>query len=144
MNWGWNIVFAFIGFVGFIVYLAVRSFQTNVDLVTEDYYLQELQYQQRIEKTSNAQRLPGKLNISQQGEQLIIQFPEVITEKINGTVSLFRPSDARFDRNEEIAMNAQGQHQLRVNQLPKGYYKLKIEWKTPTEDYYTEEPVYLH
>lgn len=144
MNWGWNIVFAFTGFVAFIVYLAIRSFQTNIDLVTEDYYQQELQYQQQIEKMANTKHLAVNLTIAQKDQQLIIQFPEAMTEEISGTISLFRPSDARFDLTEAIAINTGQQHRLNVDQLPKGHYKVKVDWKTGAEAYYSEKPIYLH
>ena len=144
MNWGWNIVLAFTGFVVFIVYMVVRSFQTNVDLVTENYYQQELQYQEQIEKMSNANLLTENLVITQEDKQLIIQFPQGITEKISGTINLFRPSDARFDLTEEIAMSDTQQHQLSVAELPTGYYKVKIDWKAEGKAYYSEKSVYLH
>ncbi len=52
-NWGTGIVLAFIGFIGFIMYFIV-SMHTDTkydhDLVTEDYYKQELEFQNDIDK----------------------------------------------------------------------------------------------
>ena len=48
INWGTGIVLAFIGFISFIMYFVVNM-NTNKkydhDLVTEDYYKQELEFQ---------------------------------------------------------------------------------------------------
>ncbi|MCK5400025.1 MAG: FixH family protein, partial [Flavobacteriaceae bacterium] len=48
MNWGTGIVIAFIGFIAFIMFFVI-TMSTNKkyehDLVTEDYYKEELEYQ---------------------------------------------------------------------------------------------------
>lgn len=143
MNWGWSIVWVFIGFATFIGYLAVRSFQTNVDLVAEDYYQQELEYQQQIEKTANAAQLEESLKITQKDEHIIVHFPEAAIEQISGTISLFRPSDARFDHSNSISLNEQGQQRISTEKLLRGYYKVKVDWATATKDYYWEKPIFL-
>jgi len=143
MNWGWSIVWSFVGFALFIGYLAVRSFQTNVDLVTEDYYQQELEYQNRIEHTTNANQLEEKLSISQEEQQLTIQFPEAVAKNIQGTISLFRPSDARFDYSTEIEIDETRQQKVSTDKLPKGYYKVQIALASDSKNYYWEKPIFL-
>ena len=53
INWGTGIVLAFIGFIAFIMYFVV-SMSTgdkyDHDLVVEDYYKAELEYQKDIDK----------------------------------------------------------------------------------------------
>lgn len=124
-------------------YLAVRSFQTRVDLVSEDYYRQELQYQEQIEKVDNASRLARDITVEQQPGKLIVQFPNSDHAPIHGTLHLFRPSDARFDRSSELSLNGAGQHHLTVDHLPRGFYRVKVDWATDTEAYYSEQSVYL-
>ena len=53
-NWGVGI-FTFYGlFVVFILALVFRSSQENYDLVTEDYYQQEIRFEEVINKRNNA------------------------------------------------------------------------------------------
>jgi hypothetical protein len=50
-NWGTGIVLAFIGFISFIMYFIIIMMTDNTydhDLVTENYYKQELEFQNDI------------------------------------------------------------------------------------------------
>ena len=63
-NWGTGIVLAFIGFISFIMYFVVNmntDKKLDHDLVTEDYYKQELKYQNDIDKEKNAKTLTTNL-----------------------------------------------------------------------------------
>jgi hypothetical protein len=53
MNWGYKIAITFILFGALIIFMVVKSFQQNIDLVTDDYYQEELKYQQQIDKLEN-------------------------------------------------------------------------------------------
>lgn len=143
MNWGHSIIVAFTLFAGFIGYLAYQSFQQNVDLVAEDYYLQEIQYQDQINKIRNTKAARQVVTFSQENNRLIVQFPNG-TSAVNGTISLFRPSDARFDQNVTIALNDQMQQVIPTDQVTKGYYKVKVDWKAGEQAYFTEESVYIY
>ena len=48
INWGTGIILAFIGFIGFILYFVINA-STDVkyrhDLVSQNYYEEELNYQ---------------------------------------------------------------------------------------------------
>ncbi len=143
MNWGLKIVFAFGFFVVFIVYLAVRSFQQNIDLVAEDYYFQEIHYQDQIEKIKNADAQGQQLKFSQKNARLVVQFPSESPDSIQGTISLFRPSDARFDQLLAILLNAQNQQTISTADLAKGYYKVKVDWQQGGQSYFKEEAIFI-
>ena len=74
-NWGTGIVLAFIGFISFILYFVI-TMSTNKkydhDLVTDDYYKQELEYQSDINKEKNAKTLNQNLNWKKTDEGLVI------------------------------------------------------------------------
>lgn len=143
MNWGWSIVLAFSLFGAFITALVVRSFQETIDLVSEDYYQQELGYQQQINKMTNNQALPVPLTFSQQTRQLVVQFPAEPAEEVQGEIQLFRPSDARSDRTVTIALNPARQQIIATDRLVKGRYKIKVDWTNGGAAYYTEETIYI-
>ena len=46
MNWGYKILTVYIIFIAGILFLVFKSSNQNQDLVTKDYYEQELKYQQ--------------------------------------------------------------------------------------------------
>ena len=51
MNWGYKILMVYVIFIAGILLLVFKSSSQNQDLVTEDYYEQELKYQQKIDET---------------------------------------------------------------------------------------------
>ena len=57
-NWGTGIVLSFVAFIIFIlyfVYLASTDNKADHDLVTKEYYKEELNYQKEIDAGNNAQ-----------------------------------------------------------------------------------------
>ena len=71
INWGTAIVVAFVGFISFIMYFVI-SMSTDKkfdhDLVTEDYYQQELKYQDDINKVENAKKLKVAIDLIEDKE----------------------------------------------------------------------------
>lgn len=143
MNWGWKIVFAFSLFGVFIGYMVFRSFQVTIDLVADDYYQQELAYQQRIDRLENSRTLAQPLTFSQQAKHLVVQFPADLTERVQGEIQLFRPSDARGDQAFAIALDSQWQQVIATDQLARGHYKIRVDWTSGQEAYYTEESIFI-
>ena len=143
MNWGWSIVLAFSLFGAFIIALVVRSFQETIDLVSEDYYQQELGYQQQIDKMTNNQALLVPLTFTQQAQQLVVQFPADLAAEVQGEIHLFRPSDARSDQIMTIALNPQRQQIIATDGLITGRYKVKVDWTSGDAAYYTEETIFI-
>ncbi len=143
MNWGWKIALAFILFGFFIGILVFRSFQENIDLVSEDYYQQELGYQQQIDKIANNQALDSPLTFAQRAQQLVVQFPDDLSATVEGEIQLFCPSDMRNDRSVAIALNSDQQQIIPTSQLAKGYYKVKVDWMSGDAAYFTEESIFI-
>lgn len=143
MNWGWKIVLAFSLFGVFIGYLVFRSFQVNIDLVSEDYYQQELGYQQQIDKIANDRALTVPLTIVQQAQQLIVRFPDDLAAEVQGEIQLFRPSNASRDRTVTIALDSQRRQRIATDGLTKGHYKIKVDWTSGKFAYFTEESVFI-
>jgi hypothetical protein len=142
MNWGNYIVASFIAFGLFIGYMAVVSFQQSVDLVAEDYYQQEIAYQDHIDKVDNTENLEVKVGVHQENGQLSIRFPQAM-QTIQGQIVLFRPSDATLDRNYEIRVNEGLEQTIPTVDLAKGMYKLKVDWTNGTKDFYSEETIFI-
>lgn len=131
-NWGTGIVLAFIGFIGFIMYFVV-TMSTNDkydhDLVTEDYYKQELELQKNINKEKNAAQLKHNITYKKTNTGLLISFPEDLdASKITGKVFLYRPSNKQFDFETPISLS---NHNLLVpdNRLLGGRWNITIDWE---------------
>lgn len=74
LSWGHGIAAALIGFIAFIGTLVYGTFQQRVDLSSEDYYAQEVEYDN--EKLALEQGLAlGPIDISIEGTQLRLELP---------------------------------------------------------------------
>ena len=146
INWGTGIVLAFIGFIGFIMYFVI-SMNTNEkydhDLVTEDYYKHELEYQNEIDKESNASKLESNLSWKKTKKGIVITFPETLkAEDITGKVFLYRPSNKQFDFEKNISLS---NHNLLIpdKSLLDGRWNIKVDWQYNGMSYlYKKEIVY--
>lgn len=146
LNWGTGIVLAFIGFISFIMFFVVRMNTNNKydhDLVTEDYYKAELEYQNDIDKENNAKTLISDITWKRTQEGLVVSFPkELKAEAIEGKVFLYRPSNKQVDFESSISLS---DHNLLIpdKRLLDGRWNIKVDWKYNGKSYlYKKEIVY--
>jgi hypothetical protein len=146
INWGTGIVLAFIGFISFILYFII-TMSTNKkydhELVTEDYYKQELEFQNDIDKEINAQKLVQNINWKKTDEGILITFPENFKiEDLTGKVFLYRPSNKQFDFETPISLS---NHNLLIpdKRLLDGRWNIKVDWQYNGKSYlYKKEIIY--
>ena len=139
--WPKGLVLFYIMFL--LVTLGVVFFTTyhRVDLVSEDYYAQEISFQQQIDRQQRADSLSAPVTwIYNRSEQsLLLNFPkELESHQVRGNLLFFRPSDARQDRLIALHLSAENSQKLSTAHLPPGLWKIKIFWETDQNDYYTE------
>ncbi|GAB1857115.1 FixH family protein [Flavobacteriaceae bacterium MHTCC 0001] len=132
LNWGTGIVLAFIGFIAFIMYFIVTmSIDDSYehDLVSNNYYAEELKYQNDIDKLKNAQTLKTNISYTTSTEGLTINFPSDIDYKsITGKVFLYRPSNKQLDFETVISLS--NPYLLIPNaRLVDGRWNIKIDWQ---------------
>jgi len=132
INWGTGIVIAFIAFISFIMYFVINMMTNDkyeFDLVTENYYGQELEFQHDIDKQKNAKNLVENISWSKTGDGILIQFPENLEiNDITGNVFLYRPSNKHLDFETEISLSS---HTLLIpdKRLLDGRWNITIDWK---------------
>ena len=145
-NWGTGIVLAFIGFISFIMYFVI-SMSTNKsiesDLVTEDYYGQELEFENDLNKQKNAQHLKEDITWKHAQDGLVFTFPkDMDPSDITGKVFLYRPSNKHLDFESSISLS---EHHLLIpdNRLLDGRWNIKIDWEYRGNTYvFKKEIVY--
>ena len=132
INWGTGIVIEFGLFMIFIlsfVYKVQSNQKYDNELVTKDYYKKEALVQGDIEKQENANALTNKVTIEKTAEGMKIQFPaDFDYSKINGKVSLYRPSSQKLDF--EIPISLSSPHLLiPKSNLAGGLWDISIDWE---------------
>ncbi|WGD34260.1 FixH family protein [Olleya sp. YS] len=144
LNWGTSIVIAFIAFISFIMYFVINmniNKDLDHDLVSEDYYKQELEYQNDINKEENSKELASKLMWKKIPEGLQIIFPkELDYNAISGKVFLYRPSNKQLDFETTILLS---NHNLLIpdKRLLDGRWNIKIDWKHKDNNYMFKEDI---
>ncbi len=140
-NWGHGIVVAFVLFCSFVVTIVVKAFQEDFDLVSETYYQDELNYQERIDSKANLKALGEELAFNQNDSQVVVVFPETLAEA-NGEIKFYYPSKALFDK--EYPLKVVGNQQVFDKaDLAKGRYKVQVSWKVGEKQYYQEKEMFL-
>ncbi len=130
-NWGTGIVLSFIAFIAFILFFVLRMSlddRSNHDLVTEDYYKQELTYQLEIDAMQRAKGLSTPLKVERIASGMLIQFPKnMAPDKIEGKVSLYRPSNKHLDFDLPISLS--NTHLLIPDKrLLDGRWDMDVKW----------------
>ena len=132
INWGTGIVIAFGLFIIFIlsfVYKVQSNQKYDNELVTDEYYKKEATVQADIEKKQNANALKNLVVIKEVEEGISVEFPaDFDYSKINGKVSLYRPSSQKLDF--EIPISLSSPHLLiPKSNLAGGLWDISIDWE---------------
>jgi hypothetical protein len=141
-NWGTKIAIVYTAFVVFIGGMVYMSFGEKFDLVTEDYYAQEIAYQDKIDSRERLNALEKKIQISIEDQKLNITFPHDKNSKINGKVNCFRPSDETKDFTIKME-EYQGTLGIPLNKFSSGKYTIKLDWKANDKSYFTERVIII-
>ncbi len=146
MNWSWgkSIVLAYIIFICLVSWALIKSFNTSIDLVTPNYYEEELKFENKISETKAGHAYKGKILFNAQQNGLEIQFPkEWKNDSIEGSILMYRPNDAKRDFITPIQFNEERIQVLPASQLLNGKWRAKISWEEDNTSYYYEEILFL-
>lgn len=146
INWGTGIVLGFLSFMGFILFFIIKL-QTNAaydhELVAKDYYKQEKNVQNNIDKQTNANHLIEKVVIQKTAQGIEIIFPKHFdATMINGTISLYRPSNQKLDFETKISLSGPIML-IPKNKLMGGLWEIAVDWNYETKKYLNKETIYF-
>lgn len=137
-NWGTGIVIAMLAFMIFIlsfVYKSVAMDEYQHELVSEDYYKEELHYQEEIDKLNKSKSLSQDIVLTNSKEGITISFPkEIDQESIAGSIYFQRLSNSKLDFREEIELTG-NQQLVSAEKLVSGKWIVKIDWEVGKDKY---------
>jgi len=140
MNWGWGIALAYSTFVAFMLGMVALAVNQDFDLVADDYYEQEIAYQDRIDQLTNASVEGIKVTYASDGERYRFTFPANSTKV---KVCFFRPSDDALDHCASDFVAAEPITVPRAK-LAAGRYLLKLEWMANGTKYFQEDDIVVN
>ena len=139
INWGTGLVIGMVAFISFIMYFVVTMMSStdyDHDLVVEDYYKEELHYQQDIDAEENALAMEENLTLEREGSKLILTFPENMNLNIiEGNVNFYRPSNKKLDFNIPFSKIIGQQLEVPEAQLVKGRWNVKVTWEKNEKEF---------
>ncbi len=142
MNWGKGIVVSFVLFAIFIGTLVTVCVRQDVNLVSKNYYSEELAYQLQIDRLNNTTKLESKPTIKVVGRAIEVQFNQFnVLDK--GEINLFRPSDVSLDKRFKLINSDGTTQQFDVSSLQGGMYRVKMNWSMNGKEYYMEDMITL-
>jgi len=145
MSWGIKIILVFILFAGGLTALVIISMSRNVDLVHEQYYEEEINYQKQIDILEQSKSLNADLNVSVDGNNIKLKLNG--SEKysnLSGKINFYRSSDASKDFIYDLNIDESGEQIFPVNEMISGSWKLKFELNRDGKNYFVEKNIFIN
>jgi hypothetical protein len=139
MNWGWKITTVYVTFVIGILTLVFKARSERVDLVSTDYYAQELAYSQRLEAQRNAATLSALPSAVLNDDGLDILLPLECSAATEIKLHVYCPSNAAHDR--IYTLEPKHQQQLSTSDWMIGIYIIKWSFRIGDKNYYYEQAI---
>ena len=141
MNWGKGLAVAMVGFMLFILYMVVTLMSKSTDLESEDYYQKEIDFEQEISAIANMNGLKEKVEVSQNDNYVLVQFPEL--EDIDSIeVILFRPNNEKDD--QLFVLKDSKSLLIPKSKLNIGIYEMDIQFKIKDKKYLKKETIRIN
>jgi len=142
MNWGNKLLLTFVVFACGIFYLVYRAMHVETELVSKEYYKDELKYQQVIDGTNSANGLSAKVLITQKQDSISVQMPaEMKKVKVSGSIWFYCAADAKKDQHVAIELNSEAVQLIDKKLFRPGNYTVKFDWDNNDKHYHSEEPM---
>lgn len=146
LNWGWAIVIAlasFMLFISVIVFQLLFKKEYDHELVSKNYYKDELLYQLEVDKLENAKKLPENLSIVTKDRTITLIFPNGMKhDSIQGTIYFQYVIDEQKDFELPIVLNSR-EFYIKTDKLTSGLWYISVDWKNEGISYLYKRKINL-
>ncbi len=114
----------------------------SADLVAADYYEQEVEYQQQMDRLERGQALGRAASITYEAGPRFIQIRLPRTHvggQTAGAVHLYRPSEADLDRMFPLDLDVTGEQRVDAGPLEPGLWEVRVQWTAGGEEFLLKE-----
>lgn len=140
MNWGKALALSLAAFVALMAWFLWKASSHVESLVTDDYYAQELKYQDRIDAQARSSALSAPVAFTIADDRIQVRFPQELAVKgITGSLRLMRPNDARGDRSVEVRADSTGLFTSEALDLLPGRYDASLDWQADGVRYHSAD-----
>lgn len=162
--WPWAIILTFVLFISGTIGLVVMASTQRVDMVSENYYEQELKFQHQIDRARHANQLRIQATVKYDAPHRSIRVsippplsdnhnldlnrnlnrnPNPTASPITGLIQLYRPSEAALDRNLKLQLDDNGCQFVDASNLRPGLWKIRVTWAVDNQEYFTDQQLVI-
>jgi hypothetical protein len=140
--WPYGIILTFVLFISGTIGLVVMACGQKTDLVSPDYYEQEIRFQSHLDRAVRTRPLAASISYDSAARKIRIELPKTVAaEKAVGDIFLYRPSAAGLDRHVALDSDSQGVQSIDASVLVPGFWKVRVAWTSAAEDYFLERSI---
>lgn len=139
--WPYAIIAFFALLITCVVSFTIFASRHPQDLVRGDYYAEEIRFQGQIDRQKRTSALNLDIEIAYDAtkQSISITLPASHAGRaVKGDVRLYRPSDARLDREFPLALDPVGQQKLEATALAQGLWKIRVQWTVDGQEYFVD------
>jgi len=142
--WPYGIMLTFVLFISGTVALIVIACTHRTDLITADYYADELKFQSRLDQLNRTAQLSERVAVSFDAARqsiLLALPPATVNAETTGQVHLYRPSAIDRDVVLKLELSATGSQTIDAAGLLPGLWKVRIEWSAENREYFADKQI---
>ncbi|WP_417609408.1 FixH family protein [Owenweeksia hongkongensis] len=141
-NWGTGIALTLVLFAMLMGFMVYKAMQQDFDLVSEEYYADELVYQDIINQKTNALKLDGRAKLQMMDEQVFLMLPADLDGKIKSfEVQMYHEQEADNDFNFEKKSTTENQFAVPFKTVSTGKWIAKVKLNCEGVDYYFDPEI---
>lgn len=139
-TWGWGIALFLVAFMSYILSMVFKAQQVQTDLYAEDYYEQEINFQDKLDAKANGIKFNDSVLVKNTDAGLMIRLPQIMKNNASAEVTLYRANNANLDlkyghpKNEFLL--------IKKDKLVSGEYTLSVNWKANDKQFTLDKKIY--
>ncbi len=143
-SWPVFITVFYIVFVMLMFSVLLFSQKNRTNLVTENYYEEEIRYEEQISRIRNTNALNAKpaIEYDKTKKILVIRMPDELKNISYGKIKMFRPSNANLDVDYDLNL-INDRQVISTDNLSSGLWMIKFSWVQDKKEYYLEKTIIL-
>ena len=141
MNWGKGITIGIALFMLFILSFVYKAFQYDPELVVDDYYEQESNFEKNQESKNNYKNLDSQIQIEKEENGICFYFPNELNSNLDGSIYFYRPDSKKLDRTFDLKIDMQHKQCIAYENFFEGYYDITVKWNAQNKDFIFEDNI---
>jgi hypothetical protein len=142
--WPLGIIVTFALFFAGTVGLIVMACSQKMDLVSTDYYEQELKFQGRIDRVERTRHAVTQAAVAYDpaARCITVSLPAgQAGHEVSGRIELYRPSAAGLDRAVKLEPDTKGVQRVDAAGMVPGFWKVRLSWTVESQDYFLDQKI---